>query len=155
VGGGQWPRTAHAQGHSDIVYSVAFSGDGQRIVTGSRDHATKVWEAASGRELLTLKGHGREVTSVAFSPDGQRIVTGSFDETPKVWEAAGAGQVAAWQEQEQATNQAFAALRREWRAEKERQRIARDRDSIKQWLVLGRLPWLPVKAGRGIGHRSD
>ena len=67
---------------------MAFSPDGQRIVTGSDDRTAKVWEAASGRELLTLKGHSSEIWSVAFSPDGQRIVTGSRDQTAKVWEAA-------------------------------------------------------------------
>ena len=36
---------------------VAFSQDGRRIVTGSADHTAKVWDAASGKELLTLKGH--------------------------------------------------------------------------------------------------
>jgi WD40 repeat protein len=58
---------------------VAFSPDGQRIVTGSVDQTAKVWDSASGKELLTLKGHGSVVRSVAFSPDGQRIVTGSKD----------------------------------------------------------------------------
>ena len=67
---------------------MAFSPDGQRIVTGSWDQTAKVWEAASGRELLTLKGHSDAIVSVAFSPDGQRIVTGSEDQTAKVWEAA-------------------------------------------------------------------
>ena len=67
---------------------MAFSPDGQRIVTGSNDQTAKVWEAASGRELLTLKGHSGAVKSVAFSPDGQQIVTGSQDGTAKVWEAA-------------------------------------------------------------------
>ena len=67
---------------------MAFSPDGQRIVTGSWDQTAKVWEAASGRELLTLKGHSAPIWSVAFSPDGQRIVTGSEDQTAKVWEAA-------------------------------------------------------------------
>ena len=67
---------------------MAFSPDGQRIVTGSYDRTAKVWEAASGQELLTLKGHSARILSVAFSPDGQRIVTGSDDETAKVWEAA-------------------------------------------------------------------
>ena len=47
------------RGHLGAVTSVAFSPDGQRIVTGSDDHTAKVWEAASGRELLTLKGHRR------------------------------------------------------------------------------------------------
>ena len=42
------------------------------------DQTAKVWEAASGRELLTLKGHTAWVRSVAFSPDGQRIVTGQW-----------------------------------------------------------------------------
>ena len=56
---------------------VAFSPDGQRIVTGSLDETAKVWDAASGKELLTLKGHSGQVGAVAFSPDGQRIVTGS------------------------------------------------------------------------------
>ena len=67
---------------------MAFSPDGQRIVTGSGDQTAKVWDAASGKELLTLKGHGSRVWSVAFSPDGQRIVTGSRDQTAKVWDAA-------------------------------------------------------------------
>ena len=66
---------------------MAFSPDGQRIVTGSSDQTAKVWEAASGKELFTLKGHSNEIYSVAFSPDGRRIVTGSMDDTAKVWEA--------------------------------------------------------------------
>jgi len=67
---------------------VAFSPDGQRIVTGSWDQTAKLWDAHSGRELRTLKGHGASIWSVAFSPDGQRIVTGSYDQTAKVWDAA-------------------------------------------------------------------
>jgi len=88
-----WQRQTHLalktlRGHLDIVRSVAFSPDGQRIVTGSGDQTAKVWEAASGREMLALKGHSAAISSVAVSPDGQRIVTGSFDRTAKVWEAA-------------------------------------------------------------------
>ena len=67
---------------------VAFSPNGQRIVTASQDQTAKVWEAATGKELLTLKGHRGWISCVAFSPDGQRIVTGSHDQTAKIWEAA-------------------------------------------------------------------
>jgi len=80
--GGNWSRS---RGHGSI-WSVAFSSDGHRIVTGNWDCTASVWEAASGRELLTFKGHSGYVRSVAFSPDGQRIVTASEDLTAKVWE---------------------------------------------------------------------
>ena len=84
---------------------------------------------------------------MAFSPDGQRIVTGSEDQTAKVWEAARAEQVAAWQEEERAAAQSLAALQRERTAEQERQRIARDRDSIKQWLILAPIPLATGQSG--------
>ena len=66
---------------------MAFSPDGQRIVTGSNDHTAKVWDAASGKELATLKGHTNIVSSVTFSPDGQRIATAGWDGTAKIWNA--------------------------------------------------------------------
>ena len=90
---------------------MAFSPDGQRIVTCSDDQTAKVWDSASGKELLTLKGHGGGVASVAFSPDGQRIVTGSADQTAKVWDSARPNQVAAWQAEEHAAEQRLAQLR--------------------------------------------
>ena len=76
------------RGHSDAIWSVAFSPDGQRIATASDDGTARVWEAASGKELVKFKGHTASIRSVAFSPDGQRTVTGSYDQTAKVWEAA-------------------------------------------------------------------
>jgi WD40 repeat protein len=75
------------KGHSNIVYSVAFSPDGTRIATGSNDHSAKVWDAQTGKPLLDLKGHAGHIKSLAFSPDGMRLVTGSWDQTAKVWDA--------------------------------------------------------------------
>jgi tetratricopeptide (TPR) repeat protein len=68
---------------------VCWSPDGTRLATASQDTTARVWDAAGGRELLTLKGHTGVVNSVSWSPDGKRLATGSFDGTAKVWEAAG------------------------------------------------------------------
>src|SRR5262249_16234241 len=62
------------KGHRRFVNSVAYSPDGKRLATLSRDNTVKVWDAQTGQEILTLKGaitfhHG----SVVFSPDGKRL----------------------------------------------------------------------------------
>ncbi len=82
-----YPVTGLAQ-DSNLVHSVAFSPDGQRVVTGSQDGRVKVWDAASGKKLLTLTGHSNAVNCAAFSSEGRRIVTGSADQTARVWDAA-------------------------------------------------------------------
>jgi len=93
--GWEWYRLNHIsdqavmtlRGHDEVVYLVAFSPDGKRIISGSRDNTIKVWDSATGAELMTLRGHDG-LSSIAFSPDGKRIISGSDDKTIKTWEAA-------------------------------------------------------------------
>ena len=72
---------------------MAWSPDGKRLATASDDQTAKVWDAASGQELLTLSGHSGGVYSVAWSPDGKRLATASDDQTAKVWDAASGQEV--------------------------------------------------------------
>jgi len=69
---------------------VTVSPDGKRLVSTS-EKTVKVWDAATGREVLALQGHTSGVNSVAASPDDKPFVSGWADRTVKVWDAA-AGQ---------------------------------------------------------------
>ncbi|KAF7334802.1 WD40 repeat-like protein [Mycena sanguinolenta] len=76
------------EGHTDSVFSVAFSPDSTRIVSGSFDKTVCIWDATTGAELGRIEGHTDSVYSVAFSPDGAHIVSGSHDKTVRIWDAA-------------------------------------------------------------------
>jgi WD40 repeat protein/serine/threonine protein kinase len=87
-----WQRQAHLnlatlRGHTSYINSVAVSPDGRRIVTASNDHTARVWDAATGRQLLMLIGHTNGLSCAAFSPDGKWITTGSGDKSVRVWDA--------------------------------------------------------------------
>ncbi len=87
-----WQRRLHLsekqlRGHLDGVLSVAFSPDGKQLVSASADRTGKIWDVATGRDLLSLKGHNDDVRSVVWSEDGKTVATGSFDGTAKTWNA--------------------------------------------------------------------
>jgi sugar lactone lactonase YvrE len=70
------------------VYSVAFSPDGARVLTGSHDYTARLWDVATGKEIRAFKGHEDDVNSTAFSPDGKCVLTGSDDNTARLWDVA-------------------------------------------------------------------
>jgi len=90
-----FPPPERVVGHTYGVNAVAYSPDGSRIVSGSRDETLKIWSASSGKELATLSGHTDFVSAVAYSPDGNSIVSGSSrDETLKIWDASSGKELA-------------------------------------------------------------
>jgi len=76
-------------GHTGSVYSVAYSPDSTKVLTGSFDHTARLWDAATGAHLRTF-AHTAGVYSVAFSPDGTKVLTGAHtpDNTARLWNAA-------------------------------------------------------------------
>jgi RNA polymerase sigma factor (sigma-70 family) len=68
-------------------HSLAFSPDGGLLASvGSKENALRLWEVATGKEVVTLKKHTEQIWSVAFSRDGKKIVTAG-DDAVRVWVA--------------------------------------------------------------------
>ena len=85
--GGDTDELLHTlTGHTNAVYSVAFSPDGSTLASADLDGIIRLWDVETGEYLRTLEGHTGSVYSVAFSPDGSTLASGSADGTIRLWE---------------------------------------------------------------------
>jgi hypothetical protein len=66
--------------------AVAFSSDGKHVLVGGDDGVTRLWEAATGKEVRKFERHAGGVSSLALSPDDKYLVTGSNANTARLWE---------------------------------------------------------------------
>ncbi|MDZ8051700.1 MAG: protein kinase domain-containing protein [Aulosira sp. ZfuVER01] len=71
-------------GHSGSIYSLAFSVNGETLISGSADKSIKIWNLQTGALKNTLNLHSDEVNSVAISSDDQTLVSGSKDGNIKI-----------------------------------------------------------------------
>ncbi len=72
-------------GHSRAVSDMAVTPDGHRFASASGDGSVRMFEIATGRQLVSFRDlTSRQYHSVSLSPDGRRAVTAS-DETITIW----------------------------------------------------------------------
>jgi len=71
--------------HSDVL-AVAFNPDGKLLATAGSDYTAKLWDAATGKELKTLRGHTHIIEDIAFNPNGTMLATAGDDKTVKIWD---------------------------------------------------------------------
>jgi WD40 repeat protein len=83
--GGALLRTLTGHRNSSVE-AVAITPDGKQAVSGSSDKTLKLWDLATGEEVVTLSGHSDWVNAVAITPDGKQAVSASWDKTLKLWD---------------------------------------------------------------------
>ena len=59
------------QAHSDTVFGIKFSRDGQFLLTGAADKFVKIHDVAAGKLVRSFEGHTNHVLGVAWKHDGQ------------------------------------------------------------------------------------
>src|SRR5262249_44844838 len=72
-------------GGTGRVQCIAFNDDGSRLTAAFLDNTVKVWDTATGRELVSLKR--QTGVYAAFSTDGRRLASASGD-SAKVFDVA-------------------------------------------------------------------
>jgi len=61
--------------HAKPITSLAFSYDGEGLVTGSRDDSVIKWRTATGKVALRETPQFGDIKDVSYSPDGRWVVT--------------------------------------------------------------------------------
>ncbi|MBV9168753.1 MAG: hypothetical protein JOZ81_01550, partial [Chloroflexi bacterium] len=111
-----WRPLAMLRGHTDTVWAVTLSADGQLLGSCSGDQTVRLWDSALAepgqmgdtveraqpreqpmrvwRPVATLQGHAGVVRGVALSADGLLLATASEDGTVRLWEPGHIGDAA-------------------------------------------------------------
>lgn len=100
-----WGATRQQQSRLSFpgIAAVAFSHDGDYIVTGNNEGTGRVYELASGGAVAELLSHTGGA-AVAFSPDGKQVVTGGNGTKVHLWDVATRKVVRAFEEIDYAIN---------------------------------------------------
>jgi WD40 repeat protein len=87
---GWWPWRIERTlvGHTNWVWSVAFSPDGRSLVSGSADGTIRIWDTHTGRLRRIIIGHGGDIYSVAIKQDGDILAGGKLDGAITLWRMA-------------------------------------------------------------------
>ena len=81
-------------GHEDMIKALAFSRNGELILTGSWDQQIILWETKSGKKIKNFSGHGGHIYTLQFSSDNKNFISASNDNTVRLWDIPGGREIA-------------------------------------------------------------
>lgn len=71
--------------YSSGVWDVAFTPDGQWLVSAHGDGGILIWDLTNRECVGNLNEHSSLVRRIVFSPDGQWLASGGFDRSLMIW----------------------------------------------------------------------
>ena len=86
-----WDTTSQQQtkiweAHTNSVFSLAFSPDGQYLASVGRDANLRLWKTGSSYEAVkSVPAHNYSIHDVIFHPTGPYLATVSMDKAVKIW----------------------------------------------------------------------
>lgn len=79
--------TTHVfQEHRDEVWYMAFSHDGSKLASASRDARAIIWDLDKFSLKFILCDHKKAISYLSWSPDDSLLITASNDTTLKIWD---------------------------------------------------------------------
>ncbi|CAI7655697.1 unnamed protein product [Penicillium viridicatum] len=73
------------EGHDLDVPCIAWSQDGRRLASASKDKTARIWDSITGQCISVLRGHEGELRSIAWIQHDERLASASDDKTIRIW----------------------------------------------------------------------
>lgn len=80
-----WNVFKSLRGHLEDIYDVAWSPDGQYLITGSVDNSAMLWDVMKGHSLFIFKDHDGFVQGVTWDPLNRYLVTCGCDRVCRIY----------------------------------------------------------------------
>ena len=71
-------------GHADIIADLHWSPNSERVVSADGGGFVRVWQAATGDEILSFKSTS-SLNSIEWSPDGQYVIAATLQPAPEIY----------------------------------------------------------------------
>ena len=73
-------------GHTDWINRMLFHEERSLLITSSRDHTVRIWDANDWKCIASLVGHNDSVYGLSCFNDSPILASGSYDKTVKLWD---------------------------------------------------------------------